>query len=220
MKVILFGASGLVGQSLLNDCIMSSEIKTITVVLRKEFPLLQSDKISVVINPLTDLESLKAQLDSDICFCCLGSTINKAGSKEAFRKVDYEIPLQIAKLFKEANPSGTFAIITARGADKDSSIFYNKVKGQLEEELKALNLFALVIVRPSLIIGSRQESRPLEFISQKVFCLLEPLLKRFAPGVRGIPAAVISNGLIMTSLDPIEPLQVYESDELWSFYEP
>ncbi len=218
MRAILFGASGLVGQSLLNDCLNNPSIEELTVILRRDVTLPESKKLKKVINPLTEIESLRVHLDMDICFCCLGSTIKKAGSKEAFKKVDYDLPLKIAELFKAVVPQGTFAVITARGADKDSAIFYNKVKGELEEDLKVLQLKHLIIARPSLIIGERQESRPMEFISQKLFNLIDPIIKMISPGVRGIPASVISNALLKKSLAPVGAIEIYESDKLWSLY--
>lgn len=112
----------------------------------------------------------------DALLCCLGTTIKKAKTKKAFKEVDYEYPLAAAKILKSVSPHAHFLIITAMGSDSKSVFFYNKVKGEVEQELEELKLARLTILRPFLIVGERQESRFWEDVGQKVARTLDPLM--------------------------------------------
>jgi len=171
MKAVILGASGLVGSHLLQKLLDSPDFSEVVAFVRRPLILTHS-KLKQVIDPLEEMEKHQAYFQtSDIVFCCLGTTIKKAKTKEAFRHVDFELPLKAAKLF-----SHHFILITALGSKSSSPIYYNKVKGELEDELKKLNLKKLSIVRPSLLLGEREEKRLFEGLGQTLYPMINPLL--------------------------------------------
>ena len=176
MKAIILGATGLVGNELLHKILNATEFNEVIIFVRHEIKLTHP-KLKQIISNLTDLDEHQEQFQNiDTLFCALGTTIKKAKTKEAFKQVDYHFPLKAAQIFKENNGKH-LVIITALGSDPDSSIFYNKTKGDLERDLKKLHLNKLSIVRPSLILGDRQEARFFEGLGQKT----APLFNIFLP---------------------------------------
>jgi uncharacterized protein YbjT (DUF2867 family) len=125
-------------------------------------------------------------------FCALGTTIRKAGSQQKFRQVDYEYPLQLAQIAR-MNGASHYSIVSALGADPKSRVFYSRVKGEVEQALRAMNWPSLVILRPSLIAGDRAESRPMERLAEHVL--------RFAPSIwKPVAASDIAAAMIRTAL--------------------
>lgn len=164
MEALIVGASGLTGSFLVKELIESGKYSKVVSLVRKKGAYTHDRLIQIETDfhqtPLLDRWS-----EIKHVFCCLGSTIKKAGSKEAFRFVDFEIPLALAKEAKKNNVDH-FLIITALGANAESSIFYNQVKGELETELKKINFPRLSILQPSLLLGDRKEERRGEKIGQ------------------------------------------------------
>jgi uncharacterized protein YbjT (DUF2867 family) len=142
----------------------------------------------------------------DAAVSCLGTTIKQAGSQERFRRVDYEYVLAFARAARMAGAS-TFAVVTAMGADSDSMIFYNRVKGDVERELAALGFEHLVIARPSLLIGERAETR----LGEK---LMTPLSRLLPLRYRGIEGATVARALGAALGLPGTRRRVLLSDEL------
>lgn len=182
MKVLLLGATGLVGSKLLELLINDSKIDKIHLISRRSCEI-DSDKIIEFIGPLSEMQNYEEAFNVNSVYCCLGTTIKKAKSKENFRKVDYDFPLQAAKLAKKANVE-SFCVITALGASSNSSVFYNQVKGELEDSLNELSLNKIIIIRPSLIIGDRNEKRMAESIGIGLIKIIGPLflgpIKKYA----------------------------------------
>ncbi|WHR57739.1 Rossmann-fold NAD(P)-binding domain-containing protein [Acinetobacter haemolyticus] len=171
-KAIVIGATGLVGQALVSELQQSDSFETITVVVRKKLDTLDSySKVNQLV-----IDDFLLLNDEDVntythAFSCLGSTIKKAGSKEAFYAIDYEINAHFADLIQDKNIH--FLIVSALGANANSPVFYNKVKGELEDYLKSLSIFKLSIFQPSLLIGKRSDVRLLEDMAQTAFKLIE-----------------------------------------------
>lgn len=171
-KAIIIGATGLVGQALVSELQQSDSFETITVVVRKKLDTLDSySKVNQLV-----IEDFLLLNDEDVntythAFSCLGSTIKKAGSKEAFYAIDYEINAHFADLIQDKNIH--FLIVSALGANANSPVFYNKVKGELEDYVKSLSIFKLSIFQPSLLIGKRSDVRLLEDMAQTAFKLIE-----------------------------------------------
>lgn len=171
-KAIIIGATGLVGQALVSELQQSDSFETITVVVRKKLDTLDSySKVNQLV-----IEDFLLLNDEDMntythAFSCLGSTIKKAGSKEAFYAIDYEINAHFADLIQDKNIH--FLIVSALGANANSPVFYNKVKGELEDYVKSLSIFKLSIFQPSLLIGKRSDVRLLEDMAQTAFKLIE-----------------------------------------------
>lgn len=128
-----------------------------------------------------------------VALCALGTTIGKAGSKEAFRAVDHDAVLAFAKAAKDRGAQ-CFVVVTALGANATSMVFYNRVKGEVEAALRAMAWPSLVIAQPSLLLGDRSESRPAERVSIVLSRAFAPLLKPFAG--RPIEASAVARAVI------------------------
>ena len=142
--------------------------------------------------------------------------MKKAGSKEAFQKVDYQYPMDIARLSR-ANGSQQFAIITSMGADTESSFFYNRVKGEVERDLAALNFPTLLIFRPSLLLGNRSnsgENRLGERIAEGAMRLFSPLIPA---KYKAIEAGKVADAMLTTTQQGLTGKHVFESDALQKF---
>lgn len=171
-KAIIIGVTGLVGLALIEQLQSSDDFESITVVVRKKTDKLDAyTKVTQFV-----LEDFLLLNDEDVngfthAFSCLGSTIKQAGSKDKFYAIDYEINAHFADLIQDKNIH--LLIVSALGANANSPIFYNKVKGQLEDYLKKLSIYKLSIFQPSLLIGKRSEVRLLEDTAQTLFKLVE-----------------------------------------------
>jgi uncharacterized protein YbjT (DUF2867 family) len=173
---LLAGATGLIGRQLLERLLEDPTYSTVKAITRKPLDL-QHPKLENIILNFDELTSHKDALKADDVFCCLGTTIRVAKTKEAFRKVDYEYPLELAKITK-ANGATQYLLVSALGADKDSNVFYNRVKGEVEEAVQAISFHTFHIFRPSLLLGDRKEERTGEGAATlffKIFGFLIPL---------------------------------------------
>ena len=169
---IILGASGLTGGILLQKLIEDSRYNTIKLFSRTRLEGLPS-KVIQYIGDLLDLEQFRADFKADEVYCCIGTTAKKTPNKKLYKKIDYGIPVVAAKLAKENNVP-TFIVISAMGANKTSSVFYNKTKGEMEEDVINQGIKNTSILRPSLIGGNRNESRVLEKIGIVVFKIIQP----------------------------------------------
>jgi len=178
MKILILGATGLVGRNSLAQALARPAVTKVIAPTRK--PLPKHDKL---MNPVVpELELLLPEVTGwgpDAAICATGTTIKKAESKEAFRSVDHDLPLSFAWL---AHLSGTqnFALVSAIGASIDSPFLYEKVKGELERDIREIGFRSLTILRPSIIEGERDEVRLAENLVLKLSHFLAPVLpKRF-----------------------------------------
>lgn len=222
MKILLLGGTGLVGKQVLLSLLFYPQIKKV-IVWARHFETTSKSNLPIEVVKATweDFQSGKVSVPNDIdaVFCCLGTTIGKAGSQEKFREIDFDYPLLAAKQAKEKKIPG-FYIITAMGSDASSSIFYNRVKGELEKELQNLHFSFLGIFRPSLLIGERQEVRMGEKIGEIVGSII-PFglfgLTKYKP----IPAEYVAKSMIYSLLndkpksEPNPVVKIYENDILW-----
>jgi uncharacterized protein YbjT (DUF2867 family) len=184
-SAVIFGATGLTGGFLLKELLASDCYQKVYAYSRSSINL-SNPSLEVIVHPLDKLSnehfvSLPRSLD---VFICLGTTLSKAGSKEAFRKVDYFLPMKLVNLLSDK--SEHFLLISSLGANADASSFYLSVKGKLEEDLKILDINRLTIFRPSLLKGPREEKRLMEGVSLKVSQWLSPVfslgpLKKYQP---------------------------------------
>lgn len=178
---LILGASGLVGKEVLKQALEDPIYSKIKILVRTPLEI-EHPKLQELVIDFRKLEQYENEFAVDHVYCCLGTTIKKAKTKEKFRLVDYEYPLLAARLSK--GKAEKFLVITAQGANPDSPFFYNKVKGELERDLIALNLNNLIIFRPSLLLGDRKEERPMERIAGNLLKVINPLfmgpLKKYA----------------------------------------
>jgi uncharacterized protein YbjT (DUF2867 family) len=176
MKTALIaGSTGLVGKNLLFYLLESSRYEKVIALVRREM-VISDSKLIQIKTDFSNLEELGKELKADDVFCCLGTTLGKAGSKQKFLEVDFEFPVTLAKVSKK-NRAGQFLIVSALGAEKTSSIFYNQVKGKMEDAISDIRFNAIHFFRPSLLLGTRSESRPGENaakIAYRIFWFLIP----------------------------------------------
>lgn len=157
----------------------------------------------------------ECDLPADVAFCALGTTLKAAGSREAFREVDLELVVRFARASRRAGARG-FGVVSAVDADAGSRIFYNRVKGQMEDALRAVGFERLVIARPSLLLGKREERRFLEGVGQS---LLRPLRFAFvgpAEKYRPVEAARVARALAQETLKLTPGVHVLEGRQLQS----
>ena len=201
--VLLAGATGLTGEHLLDRLLNEPTISRVLAPSRR--PLAKHPHLE---NPVGDPAVFLPQLNGrvDIAYCCLGTTIKQAGSEEAFRAVDLDMVVAFAKRARELG-ARHLIVISALGADRRSSIFYNRVKGEMEYALRAQNWPQLTICRPSLLLGERTEPR----LGEKV----AGPLSRLIPGkFHGIEACQLARAMWRLALEEQDGVRIVESDEL------
>jgi uncharacterized protein YbjT (DUF2867 family) len=183
MKALIFGATGLVGNALAHLLIKDARYQKITLLNRKNLEL-QHEHLSQHEIDFSSLDLYKNEFNVDHLFCCLGTTIKKAKTEDAFRKIDHDLVVQLAKLSKE-NGAGHFVFVSAIGAHAHSKIFYNRVKGEAEQSVLRIGPQKISWVRPSLLLGERQETRPgekiEEFFMKPFSFLMKGSFKKYAP---------------------------------------
>ncbi len=211
-SALLLGASGLVGRNCLDLLLQDSRYSDVHVIVRS--PLSQQHpKLRVQVADFAALAQTVAGIGAADVFCCLGTTIDKAGSQEAFRRVDHDYPLEAAQGALRGGAQ-QFLIVTALGADSSSRVFYNRVKGDVERDIAALALPTVHILRPSMLLGSRDERRVGEAIGQVAFRALGPLLIGGARKYRGITGETVARALLALAHQDRPGRHIHESDEL------
>ncbi|QCX38919.1 NAD-dependent epimerase/dehydratase family protein [Aureibaculum algae] len=170
---ILLGATGLTGNILLHKLLEDTRYDTIKLFSRTKIEGLPN-KVTQFVGDLLNLEQFKEDFKGDEVYCCIGTTAKKTPDKELYKQIDYGIPVAAAKLSKENNIT-TFLVISAMGANKESSVFYNRTKGEMEHEVLEQIIMHTYILRPSLIGGERKERRIVEKVSLIVFKIIQPL---------------------------------------------
>ncbi len=209
---VLAGATGLTGGLLLEDLLNDSMYSSVIVLTRKSLQL-TNNKIKEIICDVDSIEQHASEIKGDVVFCCLGTTIKKAGSQEAFKKVDYLYPFRLAQIAK-ANGIPKYIVISAMGSSVNSMVFYNRVKGEMERDIAALNFDAFHIIQPSLIMGERKEHRMGENIAQNLFPIFDKLLIGGLKKYKSIQAAQIAKAMLAISKQESRGVIKHENDEL------
>jgi uncharacterized protein YbjT (DUF2867 family) len=170
---IILGATGLTGSILLEKLLKDDRYKTIKLFSRKEIEGLPS-KVKQFIGDILDLDNFKKDFTADEVYCCIGTTTKKTPDKKRYKKIDFGIPVTAAKLAK-TNGIPAFLVISAIGANAQSSIFYSKTKGEMEQAVLSEKIKKTHVLQPSIIGGDRQEKRIGEKIGLVVIKQLQPL---------------------------------------------
>lgn len=215
-KAIIAGATGLVGKFVLSYLLHDKDYSEIIVISRQVFPI-KDAKIKNIVCNFEDLEKYSNELIADDVFCCLGTTINVAGSKENFKKIDLYYPIKLANITHK-NGATKFLIISAMGANKSSSIFYNQVKGELEETLKGIGFKGLYIFRPSLLLGMRKDFRIGERFAILTSKIWSPILSIFAKQYKPIDAMVVAYAMHIKAKDTSYEHQTIQSDAIQNIF--
>lgn len=170
MKTALVaGGTGLVGRQVVELLVKDPEYTKVICLARRTIPI-QNPKIEFVETDGSNLQIVASHLTADDVFCCLGTTIKKAKTKEAFRKIDYDYPLALAWMTKSLGAK-QFHLVSALGANEGSSVFYNRVKGETESAIRKVGFDSYHIYRPSLLLGARDEERSGEDAAKVFFKL-------------------------------------------------
>ncbi|HYG03330.1 MAG TPA: oxidoreductase [Chryseosolibacter sp.] len=213
MKTALIaGSTGLVGRNLLSLILSDERYASVVAVTRKDLGI-SHRKLVQVKTDLSTLAENSSALKCDDVFCCLGTTMAKAGSKEKFREADFDYPARLGSLTKSQGASKYF-LVSALGADAASSIFYNKVKGETEAAIREIGFPSLHIFRPSLLLGERNESRPGEEAAKVFFRLFGFLVPSKYKGIR---ALTVAKAMVHFAHDDREGVFVHESKEMQKF---
>jgi uncharacterized protein YbjT (DUF2867 family) len=210
-KALLLGSTGLIGKSCLDLLAHDNIYSQVEVWIRK--PSLVTDKnFTEKVIQFEDIPELPC-VRSDHLFCCLGTTMRKAGSRDAFRLVDVEYVAALAKL-AERSGTHTFLVVSSVGANPASTNFYLRTKGEMEEAVKQCRVPSVYIFRPSVLLGKRTESRPAESVAKVAMQLYSPFFLGSIRKYRPIRAGTVARAMIACAKRSFPGIHVLESDEI------
>lgn len=211
-SALVVGATGMVGKALVRQLCENEAYAAVNVIARRPLDF-EHPKLVVKVRDFEQMTESDIEFAHEV-YCCLGTTIKKAGSREQFEKVDVEYPLSIAALAKNRGIAH-FLVISAMGANEKSLTYYNRVKGKLEEQLIAMDFPQLSIVRPSLLTGERDEFRFAETVGAKALNALNPLMLGPGKKFRSIAAEQVALAMMVIALyGEKQKVAIYSSDEL------
>ncbi|MBD2715853.1 NAD-dependent epimerase/dehydratase family protein [Microvirga sp. STR05] len=209
---LIAGASGLIGSHLLPLLLASGRYEKVIAVGRRPVPVVHP-KLEQRILDFDHLEDHRMSLIADDVYCCLGTTMRQAGSREAFYKVDYLYVIKLAAL-----TAGNFAtqllLVSAMGADASARIYYNRVKGEMEDAVQQTPFRAIHLFRPSLLLGERETQRPGERVGAALLRLLNPLLRGPLRRYRAVAAGTVARAMLRAAEAETTGVQVHPSDEI------
>ncbi len=211
-SALVVGATGLVGGHLLQLLLGDDAYGSVTVLARKPLAI-QHPKLRACIINFDQLDLSRDAIRGDDVFCCLGTTISIAGSQEAFRRVDFVYVVQTAALAFE-NGAKQCLTVSALGANVNSRIFYNRVKGEVEQAVAKLPFDAVHIFRPSFLLGERKESRPGEKIGIALMKSLSFMLVSSIRKYRAIHAQAVAKAMVAVAKQRRTGVNIYESDHI------
>lgn len=194
MNVLLLGATGLTGGYVLRGLLARKDVVSVTALLRQKVALENPKLIQHEVD-FNHLDSHADLFQVDVIICCLGTTIKAAGSQEQFRKVDYGYCLKAAEL-GQAGGAKAFILMSAIAASASSAIFYNRVKGELEDAVRKLGYSYLSIYRPGLLLGERMEKRTAESLGIRLVPVVNYLLIGPLEKFRGIEAKTVASAMV------------------------
>ena len=208
---LLFGATGLVGSHLLNLLISNNNYSKIKVFVRSSIEL-NHQKIEIIQTDFNNLKNHKEEIKGDDCFFCIGTTKKNSPDKNEYKRVELEVPKQVAQIAK-SNLVNSFVFVSSGYADPKSSGDYLKFKGLVEEDLIRLNFPKLGIMRPSFLLGARQEKRVGEKIGIFIFKLLSPLFLGPLKKMKPIHSATVAKAMIAITQNNHSKI-IFESNEI------
>ena len=208
---LIFGSSGLIGNELFKTILLNNSYDKIKVFVRS-IPEVNNPKVEIIKTDFSNLEQYRDKIIGDDCFFCIGTTKKDTPDQDEYRRVEYNIPVDVAKIAK-TNSVKSFYYVSSIGANPNASSNYLKNKGQVEEELKNLNFSKLAIIRPSLLIGNRKSFR----LSEVIFTPVMNTLTLFAFGslkkYKPIKIQNVVKAILHISKNVSDKI-VFESDEL------
>lgn len=210
-SALIIGATGLTGGILLNELLSDERYSEIHVLSRRPLSM-QHSKLHEHLMDFQNLEAFQSLFSGDECYCCIGTTKAKTPDKKKYRQIDFDIPVNAARLCKQ-NRIKTFVVMSSLGADAGSSVFYSRIKGQMEQAVLDQKIEKTIVVRPSLIAGTRNERRVGEQIAKVMMDFINPLLVGRLKAYQSIHPKTIAKAMINLANNPIEK-SIFTSDEL------
>ena len=200
---LVLGSTGLIGSYVLSKLLVDPQWQSVTAITRRA---LNHDhpRLNNPVMPLDEMGQHKSLFAVDAVFCCLGTTMGQAGSKEAFRQVDLEYPLLAAQLALSMGVKH-FLVVSAVNADVRGLSFYARTKGEMEQQLESLGFEHLTIARPSLLTGERQDFRFGEVMGNKALALVKPLFAAAKPRWMPIAGEQVAAALVSVARNPGQP---------------
>ncbi|MBC7753079.1 MAG: NAD-dependent epimerase/dehydratase family protein [Moraxellaceae bacterium] len=215
LVVCMVGSTGAIGSHVLRFLNEEKKVSQIITLTRKSQDTPLSKERNQVIN-FDEINRLKENLKADIFICCLGTTIKIAGSKQAFRKVDYNYVVEFGKL-AEAVSAQKLLVVSSVGANPKSLGFYSRTKGEMESTVKKLNISSIEIFQPSLLLGERSDFRPAENLAKLIAPLLNPLLTGSMKKYRAVEAQTVAKALSIRSLATDTGFKAFNSDQIENY---
>ncbi len=212
MKIALSGASGLIGSYLLDQLLNAETVDQVHILVRKKLDK-EHPKLIQHIAVYENLEQLQIDEKIDVAFCALGTTLRKAGSKDVQTRIDRDYVIAFAN-WSKSNGAERIGIVSSLGATANTSNFYLRLKGEMEQAVINLQLDHTVFVRPSLLLGPRTERRFGEMIGKAIMTVFNPLFFGKAKRYRAVPAQDVAATLIRETLGTSEKIRFVESEEI------
>lgn len=209
MRALIIGATGATGKDLVNTLLRDPDYTGVVIFVRRTSGI-HHPKLTEILSDFDQMDLIEGQINGDVWFSCLGTTLKTAGSKEQQWHIDYEIPLEFARIAKR-NGVGQMVLLSSYGASPHSKVFYSRMKGELEEKMKGLGFEKLIIFKPGLLLR-KDTNRLGEKISASVIGFLNTLgiIRKFRPMPTEILAEklakvpkVYANGVHVMELDGI-----------------
>jgi len=215
MTATLVGATGLIGNYLLEELLNDPFFDTVRILIRRPIDITHP-KLEKKIVDFNDNDSLLVALsNSDVMFCAIGSTMKKVnGDKEAYRKIDFDIPVKLARFCKMTGCE-KFILVSSAGANSKSRNFYQRLKGETDEAVKSVGLKTVHIMRPSLLLGERKEFRLGENIGKAVMTSLSFLIPDKYKAIQGKDVAKV---MLVLAKKNDEEVLVHENREIRDYY--
>lgn len=207
-KALVFGATGFIGSQLLSLLLARGDYDRVTIVVRRD-PGLLHPKLVTLVGDLDSLPTLADRIDADDVFIALGTTKSKVPDDAAYYRVDHDYPVQAAALAQARGATGVF-LVSAVGANADSSVFYLRTKGAAERDVIALGITRTHIFRPSQLLGQREEKRPLERFIIAMWPAIDWLLVGSARKYRGISGEDVARAMVAAAIDDATGTSVHE----------
>jgi len=212
---IILGANGLVGSYLLNLLLESDQYDKVTAIGRR-FEDIEHPKLELIYIDFKDLHKSWDKFRCDVMFYCIGTTISNAKKKHIFKTVEYDYCINIAKIAHH-NKVKQFLVISAKGANANSNIFYNKVKGEIEEALINIGFESLQIFKPALLLGKREEYRFLESMAQSFFKVINFMLIGFMKSIKAMPAKKLAEVMLNVSIENPKGVNIYSNRQIHDY---
>jgi uncharacterized protein YbjT (DUF2867 family) len=212
MKAILVGASGAIGSSLLQYLLNDSSYTEVLVLVRRKLNI-EHPKLNQLVIDFSRLSEYSAEIKGNAVFCCLGTTKSQTPDEHQYRRIDYKYPLDVAWM-AHTNGAESYHLVSAMGADKNSSFFYNRTKGEVERDLKDVPFKSIHIYRPSLLDSKRLQKRFGESVLNRLMHLINPLLIGKWKKYRSIKAESVAKVMLAQSLNDQKGIFIHPSDQI------